>query len=374
MSGQNRRKNRRVRKAVRAAMFLIPLCALLSCGWYVYAKYLAQSVQKGVALASSIYFTSNHAAPSGSSLDDMTDALVSVAESGDGDGRNYDFNVEIRNYENILLYNSSNAKIPYTVSFQLAATPAAGDSYKVTASVKKEADGRIETVTGETQTLSANDWVTFENELPGGEALSDDYQIQVTSSAGNPVPIYVRANTKDGALLTERLKGKIMLQARADSGDFLKTYGFSVPSDGTDAEKFAALQKQSEFSYKITTGGISADAGSDADVVTLYWDSAVYDIDRFSNAYLAWEESENTGPKEIDVANLQSLFPGETWSQGWNGPAHCITIKMSAYASVNIGFFRGVEYGLKVETPASNQGQYDYDKYVHVVKGNHITD
>lgn len=355
-------------------MLLLPLCALLSCGWYVYAKYLAQSVQKGVAIASSIYFTSNHAAPSSDSSDDMTDALVSVAESSDGDGKNYNFHVEIRNYENILLYNSSNAKIPYTVSFWLADTPVSGDSYTVTALVKKEADGRIETVTGETQTLSANDWVTFENELPGGEALSDEYQIQVTSSAGNPVPIYVRANTKDGALLTEHLKGKIMLQARADSGDFLKTYGFSVPSDGTDEEKFAALQKQSEFSYKITTGGISADAGSDADVVTLYWDSAVYDIDRFSNAYLAWEESENTGPKEINVANLQSLFPGETWCQGWNGPAHCITIKMSAYASVNTGFFRGVEYGLKVETPALNQSQYDYDKYVHVVKGNHITD
>lgn len=349
-------------------MFLLPLCALLSCGWYVYAKYMAQSVQKGVALASSIYFTSNHAAPSDSS-DDMSGALVSVAESSDGDGKNYNFHVEIRNYENILLYNSSNAKIPYTVSFQLAATPAAGDSYKVTASVKKEADGRIETVTGETQTLSANDWVTFENELPGGEALSDDYQIQVTSSAGNPVPIYVRANTKDGALLTEHLKGKIMLQARADSGDFLKTYGFSVPSDGTDEEKFAALQKQSEFSYKITTGGISADAGSDADVVTLYWDSAVYDIDRFSNAYLAWEEGGHDAPEKVNISELPAVSPGEPeWWQGWSDPVDCITIKMSAYASVNIGFFRGVEYGIKVTDIASQQ------KYVHVVKGNHITD
>lgn len=349
-------------------MFLLPLCALLSCGWYVYAKYLAQGVQKGVALASSIYFTSNHAAPSGSGSDDMTDALVSVAESSDGGGKNYNFNVEIRNYENILLYNSSNAKIPYTVSFKLATTPAAGDKYLVTASVKKETGSRIETVTGEAQALSANDWVTFENELLGGEALSDDYQIQVTSSAGNPVPIYVQAKTKDGALLTEHLKGKIMLQAGTDSGDFLKTFGFSVPSDGTDAEKFAALQKQSEFTYKITTGGIGADAGADADVVTLYWDSAVYDIDRFSNAYLAWEKSGNTGPKEIAISGLPAVSPGEPeWWQGWTGPAHCITIKMSAYASVNIGFFRGTEYGIKVTNVDSQQ------EYVHVEKGKHIT-
>lgn len=358
------------RKMTRIAMILLSLCLLLAGGRYVYAKYLSQSARRGVALASSIYFTSNHAASSqtdagGSDLYDMTDAFVSVAESVDD--RNYNFQVEIRNYENILLFNSSNAEIPYRVELWLAGDPKEGDQYTVTYTEKHRNGGELVTEEQQTKNLSKTEKVSIDNILPGGQALSDDYTIKVTLSDENPVPIYVVAKTKEGALLSETLKGKIMLQKSADTGDFLKTFGFTIPS-GSEEDAFLTLQKQSEFSYKITTGGINGETGDDTDVVTMYWDPEVYDIDRFSNAYLAWEKKGNTAPAVISKSSLQQSFgTNDGFWEGWSDTVHGITIQINAYASVNTGFFRGEKYNEKVTSTDSQQ------KYVYVVKGDRIS-
>ena len=347
------RKRQNIKKIVKKLWFFLPLCLLLSGGYAVYAKYLSQSVQRGITIASSIYFTCNYASPSQTAGDDMTDALVSVAQSTDTDGKEYNFTVEIRNYENILLYNSSTAQIPYTVEFWLADAGTAGDTYQATAKVKtKNADGILEE-TMETKTITQDNPASFNNILTGGQA------------SGKAVPIYVRVKTADGALLTELLKGKIMLQTRSDAGKFLKSFGFNTNGD-TPGEQFQYLQKQSEFNYKITTGGVSQEDGGNTEMVTLYWDGTVYDIDRFSSAWLAWEKSGKTAPKTVAKATLTG-YTDRTWTQ-WSDTIYAITVPVNAYASINIGFFRETEYNTRVK---SAEAQLNF---VYVVKGNQISD
>ena len=348
------RKRQNIKKIVKKLWFFLPLCLLLSGGYAVYAKYLAQSVQRGITIASSIYFTCNYASPSQTPGDDMTDALVSVVQSTDTDGKEYNFTVEIRNYENILLYNSSTAQIPYTVEFWLADAGTAGDTYQVTA---KE--------TTEIKTITQDNPASFNNILTGGQALSDGYEIKVTAPSGKAVPIYVRVKTADGALLTERLKGKIMLQTRSDAGKFLKSFGFNTNGDTPD-EQFQYLQKQSEFNYKITTGGVSQEDGGNTEMVTLYWNGTVYDIDRFSSAWLAWEKSGKPAPKTVAKATLTG-YTDRDWTQ-WSDTIYAITVPVNAYASINIGFFRETEYDTRVTSAEAQQN------FVYVVKGNQISD
>lgn len=361
------RKRQNIKKIVKKLWFFLPLCLLLSGGYAVYAKYLSQSVQRGITIASSIYFTCNYASPSQIPEDDMTDALVSVAQSTDTDGKEYNFTVEIRNYENILLYNSSTAQIPYTVEFWLADAGTAGDTYQATAKVKtKNADGILEE-TMETKTITQDNPASFNNILTGGQALSDGYEIKVTAPSGKAVPIYVRVKTENGALLTERLKGKIMLQTRSDAGKFLKSFGFNTNGD-TPEEQFEYLQKQSEFSYKITTGGVSQEDGGNTEMVTLYWDGTVYDIDRFSSAWLAWKESGKSVPHTVTKADL-TRYTDWDWTE-WRDTdtIYAITVPVNAYASINIGFFRETGYDSRVTSAKAQQN------FVYVVKGNQISD
>lgn len=361
------RKRQNTKKIVKKLWFFLPLCLLLSGGYAVYAKYLSQSVQRGITIASSIYFTCNYASPSQTLEDDMTDALVSVAQSTDTDGKEYNFTVEIRNYENILLYNNSTAQIPYTVEFWLADAGTAGDTYQATAKVKtKKADGTFEETT-ETKTITQDNPASFNNILTGGQALSDGYEIKVTAPSGKAVPIYVRVKTADGALLTELLKGKIMLQTRSDAGKFLKSFGFNTNGD-TPKEQFEYLQKQSEFNYKITTGGVSQEDGGNTEMVTLYWNGTVYDIDRFSSAWLAWEKSGKKVPKTVTKADL-TRYTDWDWTD-WDDtdPIYAITVPVNAYASINIGFFRETEYNTRVTSAEAQQN------FVYVVKGNQISD
>lgn len=365
------RKRQKIKKIVKKLWFFLPLCLLLSGGYAVYAKYLAQSVQRGITIASSIYFTCNYASPSQTPGDDMTDALVSVVQSTDTDGKGYNFTVEIRNYENILLFNSRTAQIPYTVEFWLADAGGTGDTYQATAKVKtKNTDGILEETT-ETKTITQDNPASFNNILTGGQALSDGYEIKVTAPSGKTVPIYVRVKTADGALLTERLKGKIMLQTRSDAGKFLKSFGFNTNGDTPD-EQFKYLQKQSEFSYKITTGGVSQEDGGNTEMVTLYWDGAVYDIDRFSSAWLAWEKSGKKAPKTVEKATLIG-YTDRDWTQ-WSDKIYAITVPVNAYASINIGFFRETEYDEKVGKNKKMSSAEAQQNFVYVVKGNQISD
>lgn len=375
-----RKRNRRVRKAVRAAAILLPVAAILLGGSYVYAKYLKESVQRGVAIASSVWFTSNYAFPvtENADNDNMTGVMKIQAASIDEDGKNYNFTVEIRNYKNILVFNNSSNEIPYTISFWLSGTPAADDDYRVTPVYKdRAADGTVTETTGSAQTIEGGKKTEFTHTpgLPGGEALEDEYQISISSPGGNPVSIYVMARTTDDAGVRETLKGEILLVRGTADEEYLREASFATVSDDETA-RFEELEKQSVLNYKIVTG--AAEAGTDE--LTLYWDPAVYRIDLFANSYILWTEDHTSEASsaewaqphalagEIALTALPPLSPDEPdWHADWNGvdgKISYITIRADSYASITTGFFRGDGF--------ADQGIADaagYEKYIHVEAG-----
>lgn len=372
-------------------LMLVLLAVLLfgAGGCFVYAKYLKASVRRGIAVASSIWLRSNYAYPVTEGMDttDMSAVMKTQAASTDETGTNYNFVVEVQNYQNILLFNGKGENVPYEISFWLSGDANPGDGYEVTPVYKdRDAAGVIVEKTGTTTPItgkSAASAVHFTHEkgspdtdsagLPGGEALEDEYRIQVTAPGGSPVSLYVLVKTTEEAVLTETLKGEIVFVKGVDSGEYLRSAGFSVNAQETDdAAWVAAIKKQSMLNYKIVTG--SADA--DTEEITLYWDPKIYQIDRFANSYVLWEEDHqaeageaqwakpHTAPGEL-AADSIAIAPGEeNWHEGWSDKTQYITLRADSYAAISVGFFRGENF-----SEASFDTRDTYHKYVHAEPG-----
>ena len=381
MSRKQKKRRREKRKKLRRMYITGILLAfagmLLFAGGYAYAKYLKESARKGIALASSVWFTSNHAfsVTENADTDDMSGVMKSQEASTDADGKNYDFTVEIRNYKNILVFNKSSEAIPYTISFRLSGTPASGDSYQVKpVFTDRAADGTITETSGTSMEITES-WTEFTHAegIPGGEALEDKYRISISRTGGNPVSVYVMARTADDAVITETLKGEIELVRGGGSGEFLQSAGFLTGTDSVeDSEQVISMKEQSAFTYRIVTGG----AEENVDELTLYWDPQVYVIDRFSNAYITWSEDHtdeapdsewgavHDAPGSTQKSNIPIAAGEEEWHADWSAEVHYITIPANSYASVSIGFFRGSGY---VEADMDSMDMFH--KYIHLEKG-----
>lgn len=337
--------NYKQKKTKRIVRVLLPVFLILAGGIIAFAKYMAQSAKPGIAIASGVYFTGNYAGEA-SEGDDMTDALESIVSvSYLEDQKQYQtFDFEVRNHENILLFNDSNINIPYHISFYLAGEPEAGDTYTLS---YKDTEGATQSVTLTTTPPAS----PISGMLKGGAALKDAYSITVKSQNKTTVPIYVRVTATD--VVQKTLKGKMVLSQSQEAGEFIKSQSF-VKADGSAADNFEAVNRQSEFSYKITTGGTKSATGTET--LKICWDPAVFDIDRYNAAFQSWRTDENWKPAAMTAAEL-----AESWALGWSG-GQCITVDASSYSSVTIGLFRGNDFETKVTDLAS------LNQYIHVVK------
>ncbi|MGN0366050.1 MAG: hypothetical protein ACI4E5_08970 [Suilimivivens sp.] len=338
------KRNTNSKRTNRIIYILLPVLLLLAGGSFALAKYMAQSAKPGIAIATGVYFTGNYAGEA-SSGDDMADALESIVSveyrSAQKEYQTFDF--EVRNHENILLFNDSNINIPYTISFFLAAEPKAGDSY--TLGYKDDA-GNNQTVQ-----LTTTSTTPISNTLKGGAALKDTYSITVKSADSSTVPIYVRVTATD--VVQKTLKGKMILTPLMESGEFIKSQGF-VKADGNAITEFTTVSGQSEFSYKITTGGTKSATGTET--LKICWEPTVFDIDRYSAAFQSWRTDAQWKPEALTSSELS-----EDWANGWSTGSY-ITIKASSYSSATIGFFRGTDF----ETKVTNLDLMN--KYIHVIK------
>ena len=114
------KKNRKLHKKFYRAMggFLITLVLLCAAGGNLFAKYYAGQKNKGVGVASSLYFSSN-VLKNVASTEDTTDyPMIFNKEAWNGTDE-CEIEVDIRNYANQLLYNDKNLDITYQISFQL---------------------------------------------------------------------------------------------------------------------------------------------------------------------------------------------------------------------------------------------------------------
>ncbi len=273
--------------------FFILLCL---AGGTMVAKYYAGRRNKGVATASSLYFTSNLL----KNVSNVTEDNYPVIYNTDAwDGVNpYQFSLEIRNYQNQLLYNDRNLDIQYQINFQLVGTTDGG-SYQVTYG-------------SETKTITSNSACSFTAGLAGGQARADQFSVSFARPEGNTSSTY-------------RSVG-IRVTATPVSPDYVANYETlgGILYASIVSSKF---ELKGEFS-KIPTGKVGQYAGFPYTIsykpgvdgatrkIRITWDSSKLQLDQFSPYYASKQEDSGENNKDY------------------------IEITMEPYASMDILFYR----------------------------------
>ena len=299
----------------------------LSGGTYVYAKYYSLSAKEGIAIATGVYFTANYAHDADG---EFVETLVDIGYKG-GDAS---FSLEVRNYENNLLFNTGNVNIPYTVEMWLESTPASEVEYSVSVG-----DGVNETK----QVLKAGEEekVTISGEsINGGAARANFYYVSLSAPDDHvSIPIYVRIQTLEGSLINRTLTGKMLLSGSAKIESKIESQGFVIPEEPAQLTKFARLNSLAAFNYEILTVGSVASSGT-TEKLKISWDPTVLTIDLYDEAYMEWLEEEQ-------AANPGKVITGPYDDDEAAGCKY-ITIDVMPYSAENIGFFRGSAFDIKV--------------------------
>ncbi len=331
-----KKKERQHKKGLKLRWIIIGILACANVAWFgygAYAKYFSQSAKSGIAIASGIYFTANYAVHTDS------DVFYESIVKSDYTGVTYNFDFEVRNYENNLLFNENSVNIPYSLEFWLEEQPV-NAFYTV-----KKAGGAAQTIG-----VTEENKLTIEGQsIAGGAAMSNVYtiSINVTGNTHEAVPIYVSVKTDDGAIITRNLCGKMIITNVARPESFIEMQEFVVTNQsGTDDEKYAEIQSQSEFIYEIRTVGDVLDADEITEELKLSWSPSVFQLDLFDEAYLEWlNTTGESGPK--------------TDADGWN----YFIVKVMPYSSETIGFFRGEQFNAKVSNMATLNQYIKAEKY-----------
>ena len=302
-------------------------------GAYVYAKYYSAKAREGIAVATGVYFTANYAV-STEEDGEFVESLVSSSYQG----TDTSFTFEIRNYENNLLFNTSNVDVPYEIKFWLGEEIADGTVYSVSS------------IDGSATSAISTSGITFADQsIAGGSAKSNKYAITVDVPDGNthtPVPIYVQVNTLEGSLINRVLKGKMFLSSVNMSESYIESQQFIVPDETTsmtDAEKFEKLQSLAGFTYEIRTVGEVTSSGELTEELKLSWNPNILQIDIFDEAYMEWLEN----AQKEDPSVTEPVVDAGT---GW----YSITIKAMPYSAENISFFRGKDFDTGAEAGTLN--------------------
>lgn len=335
MSRDRKRRRAITEKRIRFAALLIFLLFIgMFGGGYVYAKYYSQSVQNGIAIASGVYFTANYAVASA----DENDFFESIVKSG-YQGTDTDYVFEVRNYENNMLFNESTVEIPYSIYFWMEeATNEA--SYTV------EYEGEIQAL----QPGKANKVGFAGHVITGGRAAANKYTIRVDVADNvkhTSVPVYVEVKTDAGSVISSELRGKMIFSTTAQAESYIESQGFVTSTNATtDSQKFAEIQKMAELTYEIRTVGTVTGEDS-TEELKLSWDSNVFEINMFDEAFLEWKNA--TG----------SNVPYDDEEPGWS----YITVKVMPYSAETVGFFRGDEFNRNVSDMDTLHSYIKAEKY-----------
>jgi len=266
----------------------------------IFSKYYSVKSQKGVTMAAGYYFTSNYLAES--------DGNVMPEYVKDGwDGKTeVNLALQIRNFENYLLYNDSNLSISYKITFYLESNPINATYY-------------IQSGTGNYVPLSTSEYTFYSETINGGAALENVYNIKIVPTDGStatPVPVCVKAETIAPSYISKKLTGKVLLLLATSQG-FIQEKGFYKPAISATA-----------LLYKIMT---ATEVKSLTDItnvtykLNLKWDTTKLDINQNSQTY-------------IDLKNNSSTYYIDS-----NGFGHLI-IDTMPFSSIQIEFFKKSDF------------------------------
>lgn len=276
--------------------FILVSCLLviaISVSAVIFAKYYATTNNKGVAVASGLYFSSNILANTPGSLDINTAKLETdlpeYLNPKIWSGATYTFPVEIRNHDSVLLYNDANLDVEYRVDFLLLE-----NEISTSYSVKQVNTGSGSSVE---KTLVKDNVISFTGKIDGGQPLYDKYELSIhiedeTKFEGKSAPVLVVAYPTAPNYIADTAS-ELRLVA-VIQGDYtqpkieIDKKGFVIENYMTDSNWTETVKEYSGYEYNITTTGDVASTGIEniSQDIAITWNSNVLSIDNFNSYYV----------------------------------------------------------------------------------------
>lgn len=303
------KKNRKLHKKFYRAMggFLITLVLLCAAGGNLFAKYYAGQKNKGVGVASSLYFSSNVLKNVASTEDTKDYPMIFNKEAWDGTGE-CEIEVDIRNFANQLLYNDENLNITYEIKFSLTDLSSDGTTYTVSDTSGTNTESK--SITGDATAC------TFNKVLNGGKPDQHPFKIKVQ-----------RPDTASGS--TDYTSAKIKVVAKPVSPSYVqKSYTLGGIVCATSI-----------------TAGYSFTAGFDSGVTIEdyagypYTISYTPDIDQKPHTIrISW----NT--KQVEMDKFNSYYPSDGGTTDSEQNWKYIELIMEPYSTIHLTFYRAATF------------------------------
>lgn len=352
---QEKQNKKREKKVLLIALALLAVLGI--GGGVAFAKYYSINYREGVSVASGLYFGSNKLTTVPGSVTDMsdiaaneTDTLPVNVNTTKWSGDETTFDIEIRNYENHLLYNDASLAIEYEVCFMMLDTPKGANYYVEKygepstrkALYEEESDGTVITPVG----TGGAAVKTFTGTLPGGSLAADRYTLiikmvnperydqakaRVLAVAYPTAPDYVRNDTYQQNRLLGVFQGVYsQIELSVDTAEF-KVQEESDYNAGTWKGKVKDL---SGLIYNVKTkGDIVTDSSDSITIkpqVMIRWKKDYLKISEYDEYYLA--------AKAMDAANA-----GDPGAQKWfytQGDWTCMRVSAMPYTSIDVTFYK----------------------------------
>ena len=342
-----------VRKAIVIG-FIFGILLTIGMSGVSLAKYFAKRDNKGVSVASGLYFNSNCISnvegPVNVSLDRIDLLTVPGYVNPEG-GSN--FYLDIRNYDNHLLYNELYLDLKYTISFMKLNGETASVEYV-------DEDGRnirvslengttyVDAIAGVTHEGWNGKCLTLtEKELAGGAARYHSYVIRTTNATDGTdakvlvmayptAPDYVEAAAEDLRLIGVLQAQPKEVKVGIDRSSFMIEETAEYASDWKKA-----VEKMSGLVYTIQTNGDDVStSGAVKGELEVTWNAKMLDINQYDPYYL-------------EAVNNNTLTT--------NGDLKTMKIRVLPYANVRITFYKTADF---VSAFGSTMTQNEFESYV----------
>lgn len=341
-----RNKKTQVNKKFRIGAIALSCLILAGVSLTVYSKYYKTGYNKGMAIASGFYFSSNYMAAvdeiKGLDMEqiaaDYADLIIVSSNSNAWKGTDaFSFNIEIWNYDNQLLYNDKDLNVEYKVCFMLLEEPK-GATYTVTDGSNNSYPLEWNNGKGSVMELSGK--------LAGGQPRTDTYTLTVgMTSASDYAPASVLMvaypTGPDYLVNTKYIAG--IVKANYEDREFKieSGTGFTVSKtqDYKDDWK-GAVEKESGFVYQLITSGnyTGSEATATRKKIRLMWDSDMFKINENDDYYQSVKN------------NVDQYYDDPKDGINWK----VMEIEVLPYSSLKFVFFRNDNFDSKLASMTQN--------------------
>lgn len=317
----------------------------------VYSKYYKTRYEKGMAIASGFYFSSNYMYEE-EGLNDIEDIeeltkrnggklvhedllnrlMVAVSNKPWAAGNNYTFDVEVRNHINQLLYNDKDLNVAYVIEFILLDEPGGADY-----SVGKTING---VDTGNYIPLNSGNTIkkaSFRGTLEGGLLTWENYVLRVSLGSGQtadsyqPARVLLMAYPVEPVFLEDTKKIAGIIRAEYNITEMeITDQKFTIEDELKEDSWQERVKKESALVYQLKTTGnyFAQETDNMLQKIRIKWNPNMFSLDK-NDRYL--NHAEGTRLVEYDEA-------GGT-----------MVIETAPYSSIKFVFFKKEDFDTEIQ-------------------------